>query len=668
VLTVLGAQVPPPADNANARLKQAFTRMVQSLCEDRPHSFAWDVAHAMDPESFVVLDEVLRRLRQSRLVFVFAARAGFSHPFEKGAGASQVEIDLADLVPSEVERLIGLRLAIDAVPDDLLRFVRARAGGHPLFVEEVIKGLVEAGAITVVERHAVAMNLAGQDMALPKTLRGLVASRVARLTSADRATLQAAAVLGDPIDVNVLSNMLGEAVPSLEKSLAKLKQHDFVVDRGPSELRFASPIVPEIVVDALTLEAAREMHAAAGQALETTLGARAVEHAARIATHLYEAGDRERAASYFAKSGERRWETRQLEAAARDYARAITLAEPARRSPEELTSWLVGLATAVRVVRSLPDVTELCQRVTERVDHGADTEEGRQVRVSAHVAAAHIFTAMQQMAQAQQRLAHAEAVAADDAELRKPVLVAGAELAIRQGKYERAWQLLTELGRIGAVVTEEREKFRVALLAAQASAGRGDRDAALLSLVEAEHLLPDDRMASVERTRVRARVEHFTKDFRSAVLHGEMAVDLAREAGLSYEVMFNLHNLGVVFIRLDEHTRAYGAVRQSLELCEEYSYERFANFNRMLLAFLDGIEGTADADKLLLVGIAYAESKQFTMEVVTGYLLLAKLFHRRGRLENAKTEYERACALALEAGHRIVVDECEPALSTLRAS
>ena len=53
------------------------------------------------------------------------------------------------------------------------------------------------------------MKLVGQDLALPKTLRGLVASRVSRLGAAERATLQAAAVLGDPIDTRVLSSMLG---------------------------------------------------------------------------------------------------------------------------------------------------------------------------------------------------------------------------------------------------------------------------------------------------------------------------------------------------------------------------------------------------------------------------------------------------------------------------
>ena len=77
---------------------------------------------------------------------------------------------------------MALRLGVESVPEELMRFVRARAGGHPLFVEEVVKGLVEVGAVTVADKRVVSMKLVGQDLALPKTLRGLVASRVARLS------------------------------------------------------------------------------------------------------------------------------------------------------------------------------------------------------------------------------------------------------------------------------------------------------------------------------------------------------------------------------------------------------------------------------------------------------------------------------------------------------
>ncbi|HEY8039138.1 MAG TPA: protein kinase [Polyangiaceae bacterium] len=659
VLMALGANVPTFTGNAKTLLRQAFARMVQSLCEDRPHTFAWDVAHAMDDESFALLEEVLRRSKQTRVVFLFATRAGFTHPLEKVEG--HVALDLGDLSPADVERLVALRLGVETVPDELMRFVRARAGGHPLFAEEVIKGLVEVGAVTVGDKRVVSMKLVGQDLSLPKTLRGLVASRVARLSGEDRATLQAAAVMGDPIEMTILSNMLGQAMPSLERSIAMLKEREFLVQTGPSELRFASPLIPEIVADALTPEAAREMHAAAGQALETSLGERAWEQAARIAGHLYEAGDRERAAGYFAKSGERRLETRQLEAAARDYARAIALTDPSKRLPEELARWLEKLASAVRLVRSSPDAVELCSRVIDRVDQAGQ----RDVRVRARVAAGQLLAAAQHMEEARQRLEEAAVIAEKDETLIKPVLIAETELATRQGDFKRALEVLDELHRIVSAMSDDQEKHRVALNLAQAHAGLGDRKTALGNMLEAEQTLPTDRTAILERTKVRALVDYFTRDFRGAALHSEKAIDMAREMGIGYEVMLNLHNLGDILVHLEDLPRAYGAIRQSLALCEEGGYERLANYNRMFLAFLDGLQGTVDGEKLLRQGIAYADSKDFTWDVIGGRVLLAKLLHRRGQLDMARDEYEKTRVLAVSAGQRLIVDDCELALQKL---
>jgi len=662
VLTVLGAAVPSSRGHAKALLLHAFTRMVQSLCEDRPHAFAWDVAHAMDEDTYGILEEALSRLKQARVVFIFAARAGFSHPLEKTDG--HLALDLGDLAAPDAERLVALRLGVDRVPDELVRFVRARAGGHPLFVEEVIKGLADMGGVTVAERRVVSMKLVGQDLALPKTLRGLVASRVARLSNEDRATLQAAAVLGDPLHLGVLASMLGQAMPSLERSVATLQQRDFLVYTGPSELRFTSPIIPEIVADALTPEAAREMHAASGQALESTLGSRASEHAARIARHLYEAGDSERAATYFAKSGERRLGTRQLEGAARDYARAIALADPSTRGPDELAGWLNGLASAVRFVRSSPDATDLCSRVVQRADQAG----GREVRVRVRVAAGHILAAVQNMAESRLRFAEAEAIAETDELLLKPVLIGEAELATREGDFKRAWALLEKLRSFARSTSDDQERHRLALNASHAAAGLGAGATALGSLREAELLLPDDKMAALERMRVRALVDYFAGDFRSAALQTGMAIDAGREMGLTYEVMLNLHNLGELLVHLDHLPRAYGAFRQSLALCEERGYERMANYNRMFLAYLDGLQGSVEADKLLRVGLAYAESKHFMWDVTGGRLLLAKLLRHDGRLEAAREEYERTRALATATGHRIVIDDCDRALEKLAAA
>jgi tetratricopeptide (TPR) repeat protein len=427
---------------------------------------------------------------------------------------------------------------------------------------------------------------------------------------------------------------------------------------------FSSPVVPEIVADALTPEAAREMHAAAAQALEKVAGAQVAESAARIAGHLYEAGDRERAATYFARSGERRLVTRQLEAASRDYTHAIALADPAKRPAAELAGWLENLAAAVRLVRSAPDATDLCKRVTERVDQAGTRAE----RVRVRVAAGHILAAVEHMEESRQRLAEAKTIAGDDEALLKPALLAEVELATRKGDFKRAWERLDEVHRIVKTTSNDQEKHRVALNLAQARAALGDRATALESLGEAEQLLPDDAAAAVERTRVRALVDHFTRDFRSAAVNCEKAIEMGRELGLTYEVMVNLHHLGGSLVYLDDLPRAYGAFQQSLALCEESSYERLANYNRMFLAFLDGLQGTADGAKLLGQGIAYAESKDFTWDVIGGRALLAKLLHRRGSVDDARVAYERARELARAAGHNLIADDCDIALASLRSS
>jgi len=56
--------------NAKALLANAFTRMVQRLCEDRPHALAWDGAHSLDDDSFALLENVLARIPTSPAPFV----------------------------------------------------------------------------------------------------------------------------------------------------------------------------------------------------------------------------------------------------------------------------------------------------------------------------------------------------------------------------------------------------------------------------------------------------------------------------------------------------------------------------------------------------------------------------------------------------------------------
>lgn len=535
-------------------------------------------------------------------------------------------------------------------------------------IEEILKALVEARAVTVADGSLVTMKLVGQDLALPKTLRGLVASRVSRLAAAERAILQAAAVLGEPVNAAVLAQMTALDLTALERSLAVLRVRGFLVHTGPLELMFTSPIVREVVVDALTAEAAREMHAAAGRALEDVLGEQAVEHASRIATHLYAAGERERAGVWFARSADRRLDNGQLEAATRDFARAIELCDPASREPAELAGWLAGLAKAVRLVRALPEAMEICERVIAHVDASpAEYREGLELRVRVRIDAGRILGALHMFDAARAQFSAAEAIAQDRQELVKSAMVAAAEFSGRQGDFKRSLALLERLQSIVTTGGDRMEEHKLLVSMVQTNAAMGDHAAAMRHFERAMSLVPEEPTFVCERHKLSALIDYFARDFRAAALHCEQAIDMARELGLQYEVAVNLHNLGDILVHLDDYARAYGAIKQSLALCDELGHDRLASHNRMFLAFLDGLAGDADADRVLWQGIRYAEANDFTWDVLGGRLLLARLLERRGELDNARLEYQKLRELARAAGNRLVADDCATALRSMGA-
>jgi tetratricopeptide (TPR) repeat protein len=644
------------ANDLRPGLRAAFAHILTSLCEDRPHLFSWDAAHGMDAESLAMLEAIFERIATTRLVLTFAARAGFTHPLERVSSHSSIE--LGDLSEDEADRLVATRLGVDQATPDVLRFIRERAGGHPLFIEEVVKGLVSARAVTVAERRIVSVRLVGQDLALPKTLRGLVSSRVAQLEDNVRRVLYAASVIGDPVPLEILGALSKASLTDLERLVAVLIEKDFLIHTGPTELRFRSPIVREVVMDALPSAISRELHGAAGEALEQDEAHGSIEHAGRVARHFYEAGDRERAATYFAKSGERRLDSRQLEAATQDLARAISLCEPATRPPAELARWLAGLASAVRLTRAAPDAIELCERVIARADAAGNST----LRVAVRVHAGRVLGAVHLIDLARAQFVAAEHIAGTDDSLLRQVLSAGAELASRQGDFRRSLAIHERLEKLAGSGGSKQDEHKTLIGLAEARAAAGDRDGALTCLARAEGLLPADAPSACERQRTRVLIEYFSADLRAAGTACELATDVARQLGLGYEVAENLQTLGEIFIRLDDFPRAYGALKQALVLAEEGGHDRLGVRCRTALAFLDAVAADRDADKVLKEGIAYAESNDFTWDRLTGLWLLALLYVRRGALDAARNEYERLLQLATEAGNELMANDARAAL------
>ncbi len=666
VLTQLGA-APRGGSSGDlgAALRAAFTRMVQSLCDDRLHVFCWDDAQAMDASTLDVIASIAGREKARgdsiaptsggglRAVFVLASRDEppellATHPLHH-------RVALGELGDDDSARLISTRVGARVLAPELLEFCRERAGGHPLFLEELIKELTDSGAISVMN-GAVRARLEGAT-AVPRTLRTLIAGRVSRLDPNERAVLQAAAILGDPIHTSVVGALLKHSVSQIDRLVASLFARDFLRITGPDQVSFASPMHGEIVLDTIPPEARRELHSAAAAAFLAVEGEEGVEHAERIGHHLYEAGDRDRAAGFFASAALHEMKVGRVEPSIRLLFRALDLADTERRSAEELGVWLTALADAVTRVRASPDLAGVAARVIRRIDAAGELSE----RIRARVNVARALGAVNLFEAAYRELDEAFALADGDKYLLSAALVAEIETAGRKGDFARALPAVERLESLGGLTTS-----RALLAMSYVRATTGDLTGALRAIDEAERLdPPEDIVAAAEREKQRVLALINAQDYKAAVDASVRAVDLARATGIRYAAAVALHNLGDASRRHGDLPRAYAALSESRELAEAGGQERLVTLNRIHLAYLDGIGGMPDAESLLRDLCRYAESRGYFTDAREGRFLLGALLAHTGSSDDARRAFEGVLAMALEQGDQSVVAEARAALAKL---
>jgi serine/threonine protein kinase/tetratricopeptide (TPR) repeat protein len=638
-------------------LKAAFIKMVQSLCEDRVHCFAWDDAHSMDESTAEAILATAARPALGggglRAVFLFSTRDKLPHAV--AAWPDLHTISLGQLPEEDSAKLISARVDARILPPELIDFCRERAGGHPLFLEELIKELIDSGAISLLN-GIVKTRLEGAT-AVPRTLRALIASRVSRLDPKDRIVVQAAAILGDPVLIEVLAALLLQKASHVDRAVSSLAAREiFRISAQPSA-SFASPMHAEIVLDAIPPEVRKELHAAAAEAYITVVGEDAVEHADRIAQHLYQAGDRDRAATFFARAAMLKIRVRQFEPAIQHLTSALDLADYEKRAPAELVLWFGTLADVVSRVRQAADLPRVAARVLRRVDAEGSLEQ----RIIARVDAARALSSVHLFQEASKRLDEALPLAEPHEDLHKKALSALVEMAARAGDFTQAARAADKLLAMGELTSP-----RVLIGVAQARAATGDTAAALAALDRAEELGDSgDPIAASEREKQRVLVHLYSKDFRAAVEASARAVELARSAGLRFETAAALHNLGDARRRLGDLTRAYVALTESMEIAEAAGYERLVSLNRVHLTYIDGLRGSEGAVAMLKDLIRYADARGYFTDGLEGRYLLGALLLSKGELSAAKVELEQVLGMALSFGNKLVADDARETLESL---
>lgn len=271
-----------PRDAAvNARVYTALVAVLRDLTATRPLVILADDLHWFDLPTLNLMRYTVRLTRTLPILLLCAYRDDGEadtrwRPVLADAAHEGLftEVRLDGLTPAEARRL-ALEAAGGSLEDRAVQEVLRLAEGNPFYIGQLV--------------HAVTAAPTGRPAPLPAALRGLTAHRLAPLSPACRALLQAMAVAGRDCPPDLLARVTELSLPRLAMLLDEALAARVLVEREgagtPGRYGFAHPLLREAVLRDVNTVAQADLHLRLAEALHARRAAGGHESAGEIADH-----------------------------------------------------------------------------------------------------------------------------------------------------------------------------------------------------------------------------------------------------------------------------------------------------------------------------------------------------------------------------------------------
>ena len=271
----------------------AIRRFLESRGRERPVVLVLDDIHWGEPAFLDLVEHLADWTRNAAVLLLAMARPDLLdvRPGWGGGKTNATTISLAPLSDAECAQLIAFLLGSAALPDEVRTRITRVAGGNPLFVEEMLRMLVDDGLLVRDgDAWTAASDLAG--VAVPPTIAALLSARLDRLSDEERAVVEAASVEGQGFHRGAVAALLPEpARAGLDVHLRSLVRRELVSPErsslpGEDAYRFRHLLIRDAAYDAIPKSARAELHRAFADWLEDVAGDRVAEQQEIVGYHL----------------------------------------------------------------------------------------------------------------------------------------------------------------------------------------------------------------------------------------------------------------------------------------------------------------------------------------------------------------------------------------------
>ncbi|MBR0744654.1 AAA family ATPase [Bradyrhizobium japonicum] len=269
--------------------------------------------HWADAVSLEALRFLMDRLERTRLMLLFTHRPMLELDQFGSSRISHTTLRLPPLGDVDGQRLLAAYFSHGwrEPPGGLFGRILDRAGGNPLFLEEIIRGLIEAGTL---ERDGAQWRMKSDEASadIPASIQALLLARLDRLPHQVRRLAQEAAVIGPRFDAAALGAAATEPA-RVEAGLELLCDAEIIEEiAGANSIslrtyRFTQTMLQDVIYQNLLLQRRIELHGRIGAALERLYGhePERLEDLILLGHHFSLSASKPKGARYLRAAGDR---------------------------------------------------------------------------------------------------------------------------------------------------------------------------------------------------------------------------------------------------------------------------------------------------------------------------------------------------------------------------
>ncbi len=284
------------------RLLQAVTGFLRNASLVQPLLLVLEDLHDADHGSLDLLVHLARNLEGARLLVVGTYRdveVDRGHPLSSTLAELRriqtfLRVPLRGLTVDEVHRLYTV-LRGHEVSWAQAEAVHRQTEGNPLFIQEVLRYLVEAGLVVRQGDRYVPQIGTGED--IPEGLRDVIGKRLSRLSESTNQVLSVAAVIGRDFRLDVLQRVSSLPEEAVIEALEEATERAVVEVRtglgAAVAYHFTHAFFRQTLYEELSPPRRIRWHQQVARALEEIHARRLDEHAPELAEHFAHSSDPE---------------------------------------------------------------------------------------------------------------------------------------------------------------------------------------------------------------------------------------------------------------------------------------------------------------------------------------------------------------------------------------